>query len=262
MSTVAARPVAPEPAVPRLSSLSIVLPCLNEAPNIERAVAEALRAGLRFADHCEVVVVDDGSRDDTRAIAERLAAADPRIVVVVHPENRGYGAAVRSGLQASTQAWVLLTDGDLQFDLQELGAMLPLTADHDLIAGRRIDRADPLGRRLAAGAWNRLMRRSFGVEVHDVDCAFKLMRGDAARALPLHSGGAMVSAELLVRAGMAGWRIAELGVHHRPRVAGEPTGGDVRVILRAFRERRALRRTLRAEGAGHARELAGRAPAT
>ena len=245
---------APEPPLraSRLAGLSIVLPCFDEAPNVAAAVAEAQRAATGCASEHEIIVVDDGSRDGTRAIAEALAAADQRIRTVVHEHNRGYGAAVRSGLTASRMPWVLLTDGDLQFDLDELDGMLPSAAGHDLIAGYRIDRADPAHRRISAHAWNVLVRRSFGVGVRDVDCAFKLMRGDAVRALPLESEGAMVSTELLVRAQLAGWRICEVGVHHRPRAAGEPTGGDPRVVLRAFRERRALARRLRAEAVpGH-----------
>jgi glycosyltransferase involved in cell wall biosynthesis len=234
----------------RLPGLSIVLPCYDEEPNVAAAVAEAQRAADRFAREHEVIVVDDGSSDDTRRIAEALAAADPRVRVVVHEDNRGYGAAVRSGFTASRMPWVLLTDGDLQFDLEELSAMVPLAASHDLVAGFRIDRADPLHRRVAAHAWNRLVRRSFGVGVRDVDCAFKLMRGNALRALPLRSDGAMISTELVVRAQLAGWRVVEAGVHHRPRAAGDPTGGDPRVVLRAFRERRALARALRAEAKG------------
>ena len=233
-----------------LDSLSIVLPCYDEAPNVEAAVSEALAAGARFADEHEVVVVDDGSSDDTGAIAAAIAEHDPGVHVVRHEHNRGYGAAVRSGITASQGTWVLLTDGDLQFDLAELELLVPLTGEADLVAGYRLDRADPLGRRAAAHAWNHLMRTSFGVGVRDVDCAFKLMRGEAARALPLTSEGAMVSTELLVRAGLAGWRISEVGVHHRPRRAGEPTGGDLAVIARAFRERRALLRRLRAEDRG------------
>jgi glycosyltransferase involved in cell wall biosynthesis len=255
MASVAsgAPPVLEPAAVPspsRLPGLSVVLPCFDEAPNVAAAVAEARRAAARWADRFEVVVVDDGSRDGTRAVAAALAAADPRVRVVVHERNRGYGAAVRSGLAATRMPWVLLTDGDLQFDLAELERFLPAAASHDLVAGYRMDRADPAARRLAAHAWNVLMRRSFGVTLRDVDCAFKLLRGDAARALPLRSEGAMVSTELLVRAAAAGWRIEEVGVHHRPRQAGEPTGGDLRVIARAFRERRALLRALREERRG------------
>jgi glycosyltransferase involved in cell wall biosynthesis len=243
-------------SAPRLPGLSIVLPCYDEAPNVARAVDEARAAALAHADAIEIIVVDDGSADATGALAGAMAARHRDVRVVRHGENRGYGAAVRSGIAASTQPWILLTDGDLQFDLAELGAFLPhAAAGCDLVAGYRIDRADPLARRLAAHAWNRLMRRSFGIRVRDVDCAFKLMRGDAARALPLASDGAMVSAELLARAGLAGWRLVEVGVHHRPRVAGEPTGGDPRVIARAFSERRHLRRQLAGE-AGHPRPAA------
>lgn len=237
-------PRKPVPADLRLPGLTVVLPCLDEEENVETAVAQALAAGARCACAVEVIVVDDGSSDQTRTVAERVAAIDGRVRVVVHGVNRGYGAAVRSGIVASRMPWVLLTDADLQFDLQELELMLEAAAGHDLVAGHRIDRRDPLHRRLSAHAWNRLMRRTFGVAVRDVDCAFKLARGEALRSLPLRSEGAMISAELYACAERAGWTITEVGVHHRPRVAGTPTGGNAGVIVRAFRERRALLRTL------------------
>jgi glycosyltransferase involved in cell wall biosynthesis len=246
----------PNKATTVLPSLSIVLPCYDEAPNVAAAVADADAAGQRFAAEHEIIVVDDGSRDHTRAIAESIALLNPRVRVVTHERNRGYGAAVRSGITASRSDWVLLTDADLQFDLSELQSFLPMAADEDLVAGYRIDRADPIARRLAAHAWNRLMRHTFRVGVRDVDCAFKLVRGSAVRALDLESDGAMISTELVVRGQLAGWRIAERGVHHRPRPAGEPTGGDIRVVMRAFRERRALMRRLRADSAGARRHTA------
>jgi glycosyltransferase involved in cell wall biosynthesis len=234
----------------RLAGLSVVLPCFDEEPNVAAAVAQALAAGERCACAVEVVVVDDGSADGTRAVAQAAAAADPRVVLVAHPANRGYGAAVRSGIAASRMPWVLLTDADLQFDLQQLDRMLPLADDHDLIAGYRIARSDPVHRRLTAAAWNGLMRRTFDVPVRDVDCAFKLARGPLLRGLPLHSAGAMVSTELYARATGAAWRIAEVGVHHRPRLAGQASGNDPRVVLRAFRERRQLAAELAGASAG------------
>ena len=226
-----------------LHSLSIVLPCFDEAPNVATAVAEARQAAERFAHEHEIVVVDDGSADDTLAIAQALAAVDPCVRVVAHEANRGYGAAVRSGIAASSGEWVLLTDGDLQFDLGELSHFLDLTAGHDLIAGYRLDRADPPARRLAAHAWNRLMRRSFGVQVEDVDCAFKLVRGPGLRALPLSSDGAMVSTELLVRAELAGWR------GRRDRRAPPRAGRGRAVRRRPPRHRPRLRRAAGAAAA-------------
>ena len=243
------RPQRPRP-VPtdlRLSGLTVVLPCFDEEANVAQAVREATAAACRCASAVEIVVVDDGSRDDTREIAEELAEVDTRVRVVVHDANRGYGAAVRSGIAASRMPWVLLTDADLQFDLQQLDRLLPLAPEHDLVAGFRIARCDPAHRRAAAAAWNWLMRRTFGVPVRDVDCAFKLARGPLLRGLELHSEGAMVSMELYALATRAQWRIAEVGVHHRARLAGAATGGDPRVILRALRERRRLVRELAGE---------------
>jgi glycosyltransferase involved in cell wall biosynthesis len=228
-----------------LPSLSIVLPCYDEEPNVAAAVAEADAAGSQFATEHEIIVVDDGSRDRTRAIADSIAAVNPRVRVVAHERNRGYGAAVRSGIVASRSEWVLLTDADLQFDLSELRFLLPLACDNDLVAGYRLDRADPVARRLAAHAWNQLMRRTFRVGVRDVDCAFKLVRRDLLEQIPLTSGGAMISTELVARIVAAGAVVREVGVHHRPRVAGEQSGANPLVVLRAFRELARLQGELR-----------------
>lgn len=251
--TPSTRPDVRAPHHLRLAGLSVVLPCLDEAENIAQAIDEALTAAARCADAVEVIVVDDGSRDATGSIAAAIGHRDPRVRLVTHEVNRGYGAAVRSGIAASSMPWVLLTDADLQFDLAELADLLPLTPDHDIVAGFRIARQDPAHRRAAAHAWNALMRHSFKIAVRDVDCAFKLVRGPELRALELRSDGAMISSELYARAAAAGFAVAEAGVHHRPRLAGEPTGGDARVIVRAFRERRELRRALRPQPAAAAR---------
>ena len=136
---------------------------------------------------------------------------------------------------------------DSAFDLDELDSVLALAPACDLVAGYRISRADPLHRRLNAAAWNLLVRRYFDLAVRDVDCAFKLIHRDVLERVLLTADGAMVSTELLVRARAAGAEIAELGVTHRPRVAGRSTGANPAVVLRAFRELRALRAQLRAE---------------
>jgi glycosyltransferase involved in cell wall biosynthesis len=233
----------------RLSGLTIVLPCHDEAANVERAIDEATRAARRVADAHEIVIVDDGSRDATWALATARASADSRVRVLVHPRNRGYGAALRTGFAAARMEWVFLTDADLQFDLDDLDAVLALAPACDLVAGYRLHRADHLHRRLNAAAWNALVRRAFDLPVRDVDCAFKLIRRDVLEHTLLTADGAMVSTELLVRARAAGAEIAELGVTHRPRTAGRSSGANPAVVLRAFRELRALRAQLRAEAA-------------
>jgi glycosyltransferase involved in cell wall biosynthesis len=235
---------APPRAAAPLPGVSIVLPCFDEEANVGAAVRAALLAGGRAALAHEVIVVDDGSRDRTRAHALALSASDPAVRVVVHPENQGYGAALRSGIAAAGQPWILLTDADLQFDLTQLEDFLPSAADHDLVLGRRLLRMDPLGRRLAAGAWNQLVRAMFGLPVRDVDCAFKLVRAELVKDLPLTSTGAMISTELVLRCLARGARLEQLGVRHRPRVAGHQSGTSPRVVARAFRELAAARREL------------------
>ena len=233
----------------RLPGLSVVLPCLNEAANIEQAVHAASRAARANAVDHQIVVVDDGSTDRTAEIAGALARTDPHIRLIVHDRNRGYGAAVASGIRGSTMPWILLTDADLQFDLDELEGFLPLADGADVVMGWRIARRDPLNRRVNAAAWNWLVRRTFGIPVRDVDCAFKLVRTDLVKGLNLQSTGAMISTELLVRSLRRGARLEQRGVNHLPRVAGDPSGASPRVVARAFRELLTLRRTLRVAGA-------------
>jgi glycosyltransferase involved in cell wall biosynthesis len=234
----------PDPAPARLPGVSIVLPCLDEEENFAEAVAAAVLAGRRAAVEHEVVVVDDGSSDRTRAIALELASEDPSVRVVVHESNRGYGAALRSGIAAASQPWILLTDADLQFDLTQLEDFLPFAEDHDILLGRRMPRMDPLGRRAAAAAWNRLVDAVFALPVHDVDCAFKLVRAELVKEMPLTSSGAMISTELVLRCLAQGARLKELGVKHRPRRAGRQSGTNPRVVARAFRELMSARRQL------------------
>ena len=235
--------VAPSPAAV-LPGISIVLPCHDEEANVAAAVRMACRAGRMYAQAYEVIVVDDGSRDATNAVATRLAAGDPHVHVVAHPRNRGYGAALRTGIEAAQQPWVLLTDADLQFDLVDLAGFVPLAADHDLIAGYRMKRNDPRRRRLAAAAWNRLVSVVLGFRVRDVDCAFKLIRRELLEELELTSSGAAISAELLARSRARGARICEHGVRHLPRNAGRQSGLRPRVVVRAFAELLRLRRLL------------------
>jgi hypothetical protein len=228
-----------------LPGLTVVLPCFNEAGNIGGAIAAATAAAQRCALRHQIVVVDDGSTDATATVAAALAARDARVQLVVHARNQGYGDALRSGIGAAVQPWTLLTDADLQFDLGELEDFLPLAERADLVVGWRIARRDPLNRRVNAAAWNWLVRRAFGIPVRDVDCAFKLVRTDLLQRLDLQATGAMISTELLVRAMAGGARCEQLGVHHRPRVAGEQSGADVRVVARAFKELAGLHRSLR-----------------
>jgi glycosyltransferase involved in cell wall biosynthesis len=219
-----------------LEGVSVVLPAYNEEENLAAAVQEALAAAEPVSRQQEVIVVDDGSRDATAALATALAVMDSRVRVVRHERNRGYGSAVRSGVAAARMDWVLLTDADLQFDLTQLAEFVPHTAEAELVVGYRATRNDPLIRRINAAGWNGLVHALFHLPVRDVDAAFKLIRRDALDGLDLISTGAAIDTELLAKAERNGARIVELPVLHRPRLAGEPTGANLHVIARAFRE--------------------------
>ena len=219
----------------------------NEEGNIEHAVTSAVAVLAGVTDCYEVIVVDDGGRDRTAAIADRLAAENPRVRVVHHPVNRGYGAALRSGLAAAQYPLIVLADGDNQFDLGELSVLLRGLGTFDIVSGYRIARHDPVVRRLYAFMYNRLARFLFNIPVRDVNCGFKVYRRDLLeRLLPqLRSTGALINVEMLARARKLGATVTEVGVHHYPRETGQPTGGNPGVIVRAFRELLELWRELR-----------------
>lgn len=217
-------------------SLSLVLPAHDEAANIELVVERALEVLPHFAGQFEIIVVDDGSRDGTGPIADRLAANDRRVRVVHHPRNRGYGAALTSGFAASTGGWVMFMDSDRQFDIADLRLLSPFVDEYDIVAGFRQERNDPLHRRVFAEVFNVAVRILFGVHLRDIDCAFKIYRGDLIRSLDLSAPGALINTEIQAKARRHGARLMQVGVHHYPRVAGEASGGNPRVILRAMRE--------------------------
>lgn len=230
---------------PKLSSLSVFFPSYNEEGNVERVVAHALEVLPSVAQKFEVIVVNDGSKDRTRELAEALARKDKRVRVVNHEVNRGYGGALISGIKAGRYDWIFFSDGDGQFDTAEIANLLPPAQNHDIVVGYRIHRQDSLMRKLNAWAWGTLVRALFHIPVRDIDCAFKLFRREVFDKVEVTAQGAMISTQILAAAVKRGFTIAEVGVHHYPRVAGQQTGAKLRVILRAFRELFKLYRTLK-----------------
>lgn len=223
-------------SAPDAPRLSLVFPVFDEEQNVGPLLESALALAPRLATPFEVIVVDDGSRDRSAAIVEAWRRHDPRIRLLHHPTNIGYGAALRSGLRAARGEWVFFTDADLQFDLAELEHLLAHAGAADLVVGYRAPRRDPRRRRLLAWGWGVVVRALFGLRVRDIDCAFKVFHRPVLETLPIESIGAFVSTELLVRATRAGFRIVEVPVSHRPRAAGRAKGATPRVIVRALLE--------------------------
>jgi len=219
----------------------------NEEGNIGRSVESALSVLGHTADDGEVIVVNDGSRDRTGEIADQLARRDPRVRVVHHDANRGYGAALRSGFGAARHPIVGFVDGDNQFDIGELPRLLARMSEHDIVSGFRIRRRDPWRRRVNAFMYNVAVRALFDIPIRDVNCGFKLYRREMVQGLLPHlqTTGALINVEMLTLALRAGARVAEVGVHHYPRVAGNQTGSNPAVIARAGRELVMLARRIR-----------------
>lgn len=233
------------PPTARVPQLSYFFPAHDEESNLEGLIEEALATLPTLADEFEIIAVDDGSKDRTPRIADDLAAAHPDLVRVVHhPTNLGYGAALRSGLNASRYPLVAYTDGDRQFKVADLGLLTArlAEADHpDVVAGFRIKRADAPLRIIYARAYRLANRVFFGLTVTDIDCAAKLFRREALEGLRVESGGAFFSAEMLIKLRAAGKTIVEVGIPHYPRTAGSATGAKPRVIGRAIRDFWSLR---------------------
>ena len=183
-----------------------------------------------------MMVVDDGARDGTLEPVARLCEQDARVRSLRHPINRGYGAALKTGILAARGDLVFFTDADLQFDIEEIGRLLAYSDRFDVIAGYRLNRSDPWSRRLNAWAWGQLVDALFKVGVRDVDCAFKVFHRRVFDRIPIHSVGAFVNTESLVRARAAGFEVKQVPVSHFPRQSGQQSGAHPRVVARAFVE--------------------------
>ncbi len=229
-------------------SLSVFFPCYNEVDNIERVARRAIAVLEDIGADYELVIVDDGSRDGTGQAADRIAAENESVKVIHHPTNLGYGAALQSGFRAATKKLVFYTDGDGQFDIKEMPALLPLMRKYDIVSCFRINRRDNIIRKINAWCWTRLVNLLFGMRIRDIDCAFKLYRREIFDDIEISSKGALIDTEILARAVRKGYRITQRGVHHYPRTAGEQTGANIKVILRAFRELFGLYKRIRKSG--------------
>lgn len=225
--------------------LSLVFPVFDEERNLDELIRTARRIGARLAPEFEIVVVDDGSRDASAEIVDGWRLLDPRVRLVRHPTNTGYGAALRSGLAAARGELIFFSDADLQFDLTELEKLLEHTGDHDIVAGFRSPRRDAWPRLVLAWGWGRLVRLFFDLPVRDIDCAFKVFHACVVESVPTESLGAFINTELLVRARAAGYRIHQVPVSHRRRRHGRQSGAHPRVIFKALVELTRLHRRLR-----------------
>ena len=217
-------------------SISVFFPCYNEQDNVTTTAEKALSVLEKVSVEFEVIIVNDGSSDSTGQIADEIASRDSRVKVVHHRTNLGYGAALKSGFKTATKKLVFYTDGDGQFDINELPPLLPLMGQYDIVSCYRLNRQDPFIRKINAWCWTKLVCLLFAMKIRDIDCAFKLYKREIFDNIKLSSTGALIDTEILAKAVRQGYTITQKGVHHYPRTAGAQTGANLKVILRAFKE--------------------------
>ncbi len=214
-------------------SISVFFPAYNDEASIGILVEKALALLPRYTEDYEVIVVNDGSRDGTAAVLDDLARTEPNLRVIHHPRNRGYGGALRTGFLHATKDLVFYTDGDGQYDVNELATLLPLLSDEvDVVNGFKLKRADTQLRIVLGGIYKRLARTLYGLPIRDVDCDFRLLRRSALQSIDLVSNRGSICTEMIYKLHAAGYRFTETPVHHYPRLHGRSQFFTLRRVAR------------------------------
>jgi glycosyltransferase involved in cell wall biosynthesis len=219
-----------------ISALSVFFPAYNEEGNVKKTVQDAEKVLEKIAGRWEIIVVNDGSKDNTLEVARKLARSDKRIRVVNHKVNRGYGGALKSGFKAAKYPWVVFTDIDGQFDFSEVTKLLKFKDEADLILGYRLKRADSFMRKVYTFVWSVILPRVLlGLRVRDYSCGFKLIKKEVYNSVqPLIGEEKVTQIEMLTKAQRMGFKFAEVGVHHYPRKAGSQTGANIKVVVKSI----------------------------
>ncbi len=221
----------------KIPQLSVFFPVYNEAANIEATVMGALKVLPQVANEYEITIINDGSSDKTAQVVEKLTRRYKTVKLINHPVNRGYGAAIKTGLTTARWPWICYTDADGQFRFEEINRFLPHVDRADLIVGFRKHRTDnPIRRFLAMllRIWDTLL---FDLNLKDVDCGFKLFKKQVVDAVgPLVTESAITETEFMAKAKRSGFIIREVGVTHHARPEGIQTGAKLKVILKAWAE--------------------------
>ena len=223
----------PPTSTTRPAGLSIFFPAYNDGGTIASMVVSALLTARTLTPDHEVIVINDGSRDATPRILDELARLYPEVKIVHHPQNRGYGGALRSGFARASKDFVFYTDGDAQYDPQEMALLWERMADDvDLVNGYKISRSDPFHRLVIGRFYHHTVKSLFGLKVRDVDCDFRLMRRSIFDTVELTKNSGVICLELMKKITDGGFRIAEVPVHHFHRAYGKSQFFNFRRIFK------------------------------
>lgn len=221
-----------------ISEISLFLPTYNEEGNIKKTITESKKVLLKNFKKWEIIIVNDGSSDKTQEIVEKLEKEDPRIRVINHSQNRGYGGSLQSGFYNARYGWITFIDSDGQFDFSEIDKFIEAQSNTqaDLVIGYYKKRQVSKFKILTSKMWELAVYALFGLHVHDIDCGFKLISKKVIDKIPrLESErGAFISSELLIKAKKNRFKIVEIPITHYPREIGKGTGRDIKVIVKSF----------------------------
>ena len=221
----------------RLSGVSAMFPCYNDANTIGGLVDDVYGALEPIVDEVEVIVVNDGSSDNSRAVLDELATARPWLRVIHHERNRGYGGALITGFTAARHEWIFYTDGDAQYDAREAALLVPLaTTDVDIVQGYKIGRGDGLHRIIIGRVYHHVVKLLFGLPGCDTDCDFRLFRRQLFVDRPLTSTSGVICVEMMRSFHERGARFVETPVHHYFRPSGKSQFFRLPAIARSARQ--------------------------
>ena len=221
-----------------IDSISVFFPTYNEGENIENTVISAKKVLEEISIEWEIIIVDDGSTDNSLTVANKLSKEDSRIRIISHSENRGYGASLKSGFYNAKYPWICFSDADGQFDFSEIKKFISKQKEEnaDLVIGYYIGRKVSLFTIVTSKIWEIIVFILFGMKVKDTDCGFKFISKKVIDTIDkLESErGAFISSEILIKARKKGFKITQIGVRHYPRIKGKGTGRNIKVILKSF----------------------------
>lgn len=223
-----------------IDAISVFFPAYNEEKSIQTTVKKARKMLLEIASKWEIIIVNDGSKDNTGSIAKELSLDDKRIKVINHNPNRGYGAAFKSGLYNAKYPWITFTDSDGQFDFNEVSNFIEKQKETnaDIVIGFYKKRQVSRSKILTSKLWELVVYLLFGLHVKDIDCGFKFISKKVVDSIPkLESErGAFISSEFLIKAKKKGFKIVEIPITHYPRTSGAGTGRNLDVIITSFKD--------------------------
>jgi glycosyltransferase involved in cell wall biosynthesis len=227
-------------------TLSVFFPAYYDEKNIGKVVTKAVEVieGLQIKDY-EITIIEDGSPDNTAKAADELAETFPKVKVIHHEKNKGYGATLYEGFTSARFDYVFYTDGDNQFDLEELRKFVALVPYSDIVVGYRKKKQYSLYRKITSFVYNAFLRLMFDIDYIDIDCAFKLIKRDLFDKIKIKTKDAFIDAEIMIQANLLGYKSSEIGVKHLPRVDGISTAARPSIIIRTIREILQFRKEIR-----------------